>query len=490
MTDQDFRGPSTHDSPSGVTSASEGLLDQNYQECASDPDNFDIQKFLQDSAALSTPCPDWFLDNNVDQYLGQDNRPTGEPNSYTARQKVGRSSSAPSSNRDELAVSAQDRQRPKISRSKQKMVDEIKRQRSFKCPYRVAQTNLRRQTYSCIGCQEKNMGGIRRHLTRTLRNKKPPHLPFLKLCPTCNEDFLDKLEFERYHGNHGEKCTNPRKQRKGDEGQQAQWDALYSKVETYIMDHDMPSDLSHNSSFLASTSETPDQGDTQHVGTWFDRSVEFDSSRDKRQSSLPSSSGERADDEPRISNEQRDLRMQMAHVLHQSNELEVYISDTEQTVKPVSSSEETKKTILKNSMQADDRRIPRQRTGISESCSTYVPAPALTIGVMSSDRREKPILRDNEMLVQHDIPPQLPARTQGLRPARLAVPSANEDVLGGTDEELPWIAESSMDFLGYAMDLDHDHDNAMETPYGSCSQETDYFSQSSYHLPTFDSIVK
>lgn len=78
------------------------------------------------------------------------------------------------------------------------------------------------------------MAEVRRHLTRPLRNKKPPHLTFLKLCPTCNEDFLDSYEFETDHGHEGEKCKTPRKQRKGDIGQREQWNALYSKLENYV----------------------------------------------------------------------------------------------------------------------------------------------------------------------------------------------------------------------------------------------------------------
>jgi len=72
-------------------------------------------------------------------------------------------------------------------------------------------------------------------MTRKLPNKQPPHLPFLRLCKTCNEDILDEHEFNTFHGVDGLKCDNPKPQRKGDAGQQEQYDILCSKVEAYII---------------------------------------------------------------------------------------------------------------------------------------------------------------------------------------------------------------------------------------------------------------
>lgn len=99
----------------------------------------------------------------------------------------------------------------------------------FQCPVRVAQTQLQQLPYTCTGLQGNNMAAVRRHLVRPLPRKKSPHLSFLKLCQTCNEDILDQSEFERFHGYDGEMCPNERKQRKGD-AQQAQYDKLCQKI--------------------------------------------------------------------------------------------------------------------------------------------------------------------------------------------------------------------------------------------------------------------
>ncbi|KAL6707294.1 hypothetical protein ACN47E_004282 [Coniothyrium glycines] len=71
---------------------------------------------------------------------------------------------------------------------------------------------------------------VRRHLKRKLSRKQGPQLQFLELCKTCNEDILDADEFFRDHGIAGEYCDTPRKQRKGDIGQQKQWNELYKKI--------------------------------------------------------------------------------------------------------------------------------------------------------------------------------------------------------------------------------------------------------------------
>ncbi|KAF1829206.1 hypothetical protein BDW02DRAFT_178961 [Decorospora gaudefroyi] len=106
--------------------------------------------------------------------------------------------------------------------------------RSFLCPVRAAQAKLGRLPYTCRGLQAKNVAEVRRHCLRPLPGKRPPHLSFLKLCPTCNEDFLDEIEYEQNHGKDGLNCGTPRKQRKG-AGQKEQWDNLYKKVEHHIL---------------------------------------------------------------------------------------------------------------------------------------------------------------------------------------------------------------------------------------------------------------
>ncbi|KAJ4373061.1 hypothetical protein N0V83_003352 [Neocucurbitaria cava] len=300
MSDRGSNGPSSLVLPSDVTSAAEGLPNQNYQEPAGN-DAFDFEHFLtRDSNTCWDSNHEWDFHNELDNYRAQQNLPLHEPNPSVVpsiqHQEVNQNPSNTPYHRNELEVSTYDWQWPDSAEPKPKMVDEVKRQRSFNCPYRVAEANLGRTSFSCIGCQEKNMGGIRRHLTRPLRKKRPPHLPFLKLCPTCNEDFLDRVEFEQNHGNEGEACNNPQKQRKGDEGQQEQWDALYAKIVPHIIaevgessvatrmratvpqavptqdapmaGHRGPWNRSRSSSYHAAVVETPDQDYVPHVESW------------------------------------------------------------------------------------------------------------------------------------------------------------------------------------------------------------------------------
>jgi hypothetical protein len=133
---------------------------------------------------------------------------------------------------EQPAFSADDPQ-PVTPRLAQAMTDEVGPQRSLECPFRVAQAKLR-LPYTCRGIQAKTVADVRRHCIRNLPGRKPPHLPFLKLCPTCNEDFLHEAEYDRDHGVDGLRCETPRKQRKGDAGQQEQWENLYAKVDTCI----------------------------------------------------------------------------------------------------------------------------------------------------------------------------------------------------------------------------------------------------------------
>jgi hypothetical protein len=127
-----------------------------------------------------------------------------------------------------------DGQQPKASVPCLVTLDEQeKSKRCLLCRFRVVQEKLN-LPYSCRARPVTTMSEIRRHLTRDKVNGKEPHLPFLRLCKACNEDFLDMSEFETSHGYDGLLCKRPKKQRKGDAGQQEQFDILCAKVETYM----------------------------------------------------------------------------------------------------------------------------------------------------------------------------------------------------------------------------------------------------------------
>ena len=126
-----------------------------------------------------------------------------------------------------------------------------KPKRSFPCVFRKVQAKLR-LPYTCTGAPVTTVSAVRTHLTRNLPNQRPPHLPFLRLCTTCNEDILDEHAFQTLHGVDGLLCHNPRPQRKGDVGQQEQYDLLCSKVETFL-------------SAQATTESVPSLGTTQAV---------------------------------------------------------------------------------------------------------------------------------------------------------------------------------------------------------------------------------
>ena len=86
-----------------------------------------------------------------------------------------------------------------------------------------------RNAHTSTGVEARSMAEVRRKMVRGSRGR-PPHLQFLKLCPTCNEDITDRYVFEDEHGADGELCQNPRKQRKGAAAKQEQWDGLYDKI--------------------------------------------------------------------------------------------------------------------------------------------------------------------------------------------------------------------------------------------------------------------
>ncbi|KNG51002.1 hypothetical protein TW65_71831 [Stemphylium lycopersici] len=132
--------------------------------------------------------------------------------------------------------------RPKLSPTKSVMTEESgKSVRNFPCSFRAAQERLS-LPYTCSAPPVTTVSALRTHLKRPLPGKRPPHLAFLKCCPTCNEDILDKLEFEERHGT--EKCTTPRPQRKGDEGQARQYEMLCAKVERHIRNAALNADQS------------------------------------------------------------------------------------------------------------------------------------------------------------------------------------------------------------------------------------------------------
>jgi hypothetical protein len=108
-----------------------------------------------------------------------------------------------------------------------------KRNRNFQCPFRRAQAK-QGLPYTCTAGSMSTVSAVRTHLTRKLPRAQLPHLPFLKLCPVCNTQILDQSDFETLHGHDGLKCENPRPRRRGDIGQQEQYDILCAKVEAYI----------------------------------------------------------------------------------------------------------------------------------------------------------------------------------------------------------------------------------------------------------------
>jgi hypothetical protein len=73
---------------------------------------------------------------------------------------------------------------------------------------------------SCGGANEINMSGVCTHLERA-------HKKVIKLCRTCNEHFVDKNEFETYHG---DLCRTPRRQARGGAAKEDQWRLLFKKM--------------------------------------------------------------------------------------------------------------------------------------------------------------------------------------------------------------------------------------------------------------------
>lgn len=64
------------------------------------------------------------------------------------------------------------------------------------------------------------MSGVRTHIERNHKDI------FLKRCETCEEDILNREDYEAHHGAH---CDNPRQQARGSKKWE-QWDNLYRKA--------------------------------------------------------------------------------------------------------------------------------------------------------------------------------------------------------------------------------------------------------------------
>lgn len=95
--------------------------------------------------------------------------------------------------------------------------------RFFQCPIYQADL-LHSRTPSCNGVKAENMAAVRRHL------KRSNNIRFIKLCPACNEDIIDELEFETLHGNNGEFCSSNQQQQRRGKAAEEQWNALYRKL--------------------------------------------------------------------------------------------------------------------------------------------------------------------------------------------------------------------------------------------------------------------
>ncbi|KAH7093613.1 hypothetical protein FB567DRAFT_544949 [Paraphoma chrysanthemicola] len=89
------------------------------------------------------------------------------------------------------------------------------------CPCRHARIKLN-LPLNCNGLQAKHMSEIRRHIERS-------HGYFVRQCPTCKEDILNKRIFDRRHGT--QNCRRVRKGRRGSAARHEQWNMLYDKVE-------------------------------------------------------------------------------------------------------------------------------------------------------------------------------------------------------------------------------------------------------------------
>lgn len=90
------------------------------------------------------------------------------------------------------------------------------------------------------------MTEIRRHLQRR------PHLMFVELCPSCNENFLDKEIYDQYHGAEGQFCDIMGSQPRG-QGQLKQWRLLCDQLKERLSVKLNVSNTSFTMKFLSPT---------------------------------------------------------------------------------------------------------------------------------------------------------------------------------------------------------------------------------------------
>jgi len=107
--------------------------------------------------------------------------------------------------------------------------DTARQKSTFDCPVFVAESR-HRWPRTCNNVKSTNMTEVRRHLLERSGRGYPPQLGFLKLCITCNDDFIDKDVFETRHGYQGELCNSRRRQRRG-ANTKVQWELLYKQIE-------------------------------------------------------------------------------------------------------------------------------------------------------------------------------------------------------------------------------------------------------------------
>ena len=110
--------------------------------------------------------------------------------------------------------------------------------RVFDCPVFVAEVR-NGWPRTCNNYKSENMAEVRRHLKNRPGRGYERQLSFLELCPTCNNDFIDKEVFESQHGYRGQLCNNRQPQRRGTNAQ-VQWELLYRQVEAAKSSQNLP----------------------------------------------------------------------------------------------------------------------------------------------------------------------------------------------------------------------------------------------------------
>ncbi|OAL02166.1 hypothetical protein IQ06DRAFT_132142 [Phaeosphaeriaceae sp. SRC1lsM3a] len=153
------------------------------------------------TAAIQAPCPSQSL-QEIATNSGTDFR---------------KSSSSPqtslhSSNRSEAHRSIASSSRVTIPKRTHSMAFPDPPALKCRCPCPIFKAEVEKnEPHTCNGGGGNNMSELRTHMTRGNKNRQP-HLSFLKLCKTCNHDFIDENVFAT---GHGVNCHNPHPQRKG-----------------------------------------------------------------------------------------------------------------------------------------------------------------------------------------------------------------------------------------------------------------------------------